>query len=963
LLFLFSLALWLSGTLALSFIQVLLFKRFPIRRYKLIICGVLQKEIDSLRARIPSDIELVETWLEQGLHREPDRLNALVKQAIAEAEEENEPLDAILLGYGICSHGTIGVSSRKYRIVIPRAHDCITLFLGSKERYLEEFSRAPGTYWFTPGFVGGKMQPGMSERFSGVYQQYEEEYEKYRKQFGTDELAKFVIDSQEQAWIRNYSRGAYVESGLPGGEALRDKAHRFCEARNWNFAEVRGDLGLVLDLISGNWDPGRFLVLEPGQTTVIGGVEEVIAARGGAAREDAFSGEDTERHYLFEEEYRESEAAAELPAGGADLVIGIDAGGTFTDAVAISLRDKRVLAAGKAPTTHHDLGIGIRNALLTLPETLRTAAGRLAISTTLATNAIVEEKGSRTGLLLIGYDEDVASRVTVGSGDLKARVPGQHDIFGLETEPLNEDALIREASGLLARGMEALAVSSYMGTRNPGHEMQALRLLRERFDIPVALGHELTDDIDSVRRAHTVLLNARLLPVIAALIDSLQAVVRELGMPADIRLVTTEGSLMNVSEARERPVRMILSGPAASVEGVRFLTGLSSCVLADLGGTTTDIAMIEGGSARRSGRGATVGRYPTSIHATDIRTLGLGGDSAIGWERGKVSVGPRRAVPACVLAAEHPEIRDELARLRGYSASDYGLVQPGAFFVPVRKPESASGLTGRERDILAILENGPVSQVRLASLLSYPYLSLLGTERLEELGLVRRSGLTPTDLMVLEGSVDRWDSEAAGLALDLFTERSGLPREGFIRRVWTEVHRLAASSIITETFSGNGDRVFPGCHYCEGTFGTDGPLEVSYRLKSPLVGIGAPAHLMLKGLDSHLRAETVFPEWAGVANAVGAGAGAGGMHIDLSIMPDGKGRFLLYAPEGMQVFRKLNDAKAEALRLAKETAREYAQRMGYGRFALDVRIRDRSAPSAFSGDIYIDTGVVAKMRY
>ncbi|MHB9030487.1 MAG: DUF1638 domain-containing protein, partial [Candidatus Latescibacterota bacterium] len=353
---------------------------------------MFQKEIDSLRARIPSDIELDETWLEQGLHREPDRLNTLVKQAIAAAEERNEPLDAILLGYGICSHGTIGVTSRKYRIVIPRAHDCITLFLGSKERYLEEFSRAPGTYWFTPGFVGGKMQPGMSERYSGIYQQYEEEYEKYRERFGTDELAKFVIEHQEQAWIKNYSRGAYVESGLPGGEALREKAGRFCESRNWNFEEVRGDLGLVLDLVSGNWDSERFLVLEPGQTTIIGGVEEVIAARGGMAKEDVFSGEDTERHYVFEEVYRESDSAAELPSGGADLVIGIDAGGTFTDAVAVSLRERRVLAAGKAPTTHHDLGAGIRNALLALPEPLRATAGRLAISTTLATNAIVEEK-------------------------------------------------------------------------------------------------------------------------------------------------------------------------------------------------------------------------------------------------------------------------------------------------------------------------------------------------------------------------------------------------------------------------------------------------------------------------------------------------------------------------------------------------------------------------------------------
>ena len=138
--------------------------------------------MDALRETIPGDVELIEVWLEQGLHREPHRLNTLVRDEIAAAEARNEPLDAILLGYGICSHGTVGITSSSYRIVVPRAHDCITLFLGSKERYLEEFSRAPGTYWFTPGFISGGIQPGMSEKYAGIYHQFEENYEKYRRE-------------------------------------------------------------------------------------------------------------------------------------------------------------------------------------------------------------------------------------------------------------------------------------------------------------------------------------------------------------------------------------------------------------------------------------------------------------------------------------------------------------------------------------------------------------------------------------------------------------------------------------------------------------------------------------------------------------------------------------------------------------------------------------------------------------
>ncbi len=934
------------------------------KRYKLIVCGVLKKEIDSLRHRLPDDVMLDESWLEQGLHREPDRLNALVIEEIARTEASGEPFDAILLGYGICSRGTVGVSSSKYRIVVPRAHDCITLFLGSKDRYLEEFSKTPGTYWFTPGFIGRGMQPGMSEKYAGVYRQFEDRYEEYRERFGEDELAKYVIDHQEQAFIKNYSRGAFVESGLPGGNALRTKARRFCEARNWTFAEVKGDLSLVYDLISGNWDDERFLMLEPGETLAVGGVDDVITAKGGRAGEEPGFGEDYERHFLYDGGFREFDAPVEGSFGGG-LVIGVDAGGTFTDAVAVSLDERRVLAAGKAPTTHHNLAEGIRGALLTLSVEHRTAATRLAISTTLATNAIVEEKGSRTGLILIGYDEDVAARITIGTGDIKAVVSGRHDIYGEETEPLDEDALREAASSMIGRGMEAFAVSSYMGTRNQSHEMRAFELLRARFGVPVALGHDLTDDIDSVRRAHTVLLNARLLPVIAMLIDSVEAVAAELGMSADIRLVTTEGSLMNPSEAKDRPVRMILSGPAASVKGVRFLTDLPSCVLADMGGTTTDIAVMENGSARRTGRGATVGRYTTSVHATDISTVGLGGDSIVSWERGKVTVGPRRAVPLCTLAAGHPNIGDELAGLKGYHASDYGLVQPGTFFVLSRAPESLEGFTEREREMLAILGRGPVSMVEFSRLLAYPYLSLLGTERLEELGYVRRSGLTPTDIMVAEGRLDRWDGEAAGLALELYSERSGLPIPEFTTRVKHEVHRLAASAVITEVLAGDGAGrgTFPGCGYCERTFGRESAIQVTYRLTRPLVGIGAPAGIMLDGLASHLDADVHVPEWGAVANAVGAAAGAGGMHIDLQIMPDGAGKFLLYSPEGMFAFRKLADAREEALRIASESAVRYAGRMGYGRFALDIRVRDRSAPSANSGDIYIDTSVVAAMRY
>ena len=354
--------------------------------------------MNELRKTIPTDVELVEVWLEQGLHREPGKLSRLIKNEIALTEKNNEQFDAILLGYGICSRGTIGIQSSRYRLVVPRAHDCITLFLGSKERYLDEFSKAPGTYWFTPGFMSGKMQPGMSEKYAGIYHQFEENYEQYLEKFGDEESARFVIEHQEQAWIKNYSRGAYVKSGLPGGEALKKKAVAFCSNRNWTFEEVHGDYTLIRDLISGNWDPDRFLVLEPGQTLAVGSITDIITAQNVEKDTPDFC-DDYEKSFVFDVSYKEIEPNEPFnPSGDTDRVIGIDAGGTYTDAVLISLREHKVLASAKAPTTYHDLSDGIREAVLKLPENMIKTANRLAISTTLATNAIVEGKGGRTEL-------------------------------------------------------------------------------------------------------------------------------------------------------------------------------------------------------------------------------------------------------------------------------------------------------------------------------------------------------------------------------------------------------------------------------------------------------------------------------------------------------------------------------------------------------------------------------------
>ena len=247
--------------------------------YKLIACSVFRDVFERIRGNIPDNVELEETWLDQGLHVDPIRLNALLSEEIERTGRKIDPPDAVLLLYGLCSRGIAGIRSGPLTIVVPRVHDCVTLFLGSRERYLEEFSREPGTYWFTQGFAGNFQKPGLSEKFPGIYEEYEERYRTYLDKFGDPELARFVIDAQEQAHITRYSRGVYIENGIGDSDELREKARIYSEARGWRYEEIRGNDSLIRGLFCGDWDERWYLVVKPNEIIVTGGVDEVVTAR------------------------------------------------------------------------------------------------------------------------------------------------------------------------------------------------------------------------------------------------------------------------------------------------------------------------------------------------------------------------------------------------------------------------------------------------------------------------------------------------------------------------------------------------------------------------------------------------------------------------------------------------------------------------------------------------------------
>ncbi|MEI6970329.1 MAG: DUF1638 domain-containing protein [bacterium] len=232
--------------------------------FKLIACNVLWRELCHYAA--VSDNRFTFEFLSWGLHSEPDKLREAVQRAV-DATPENT-CDAILLGYGLCSNGLSGITARHTRLVIFRGHDCITCFLGSKERYREYFDRNPGAYWYTPGWIENHPAPG-KERYDSTFSQYAAKY-------GEDN-AQYLME-MEQDWFRNYSTAAYVDLGIGRSREYEAFTRECAEWLKWKYERLQGDPRLVERFVAGDWDPRDFLVVEPGYRVEPSHDETVVKA-------------------------------------------------------------------------------------------------------------------------------------------------------------------------------------------------------------------------------------------------------------------------------------------------------------------------------------------------------------------------------------------------------------------------------------------------------------------------------------------------------------------------------------------------------------------------------------------------------------------------------------------------------------------------------------------------------------
>ncbi len=237
----------------------------PVPRTAVITCAVLETEIEHFARDLKHLVRVVK--LEQGLHNVPDQLRVRLQQAVDQVETD-PAIEVIVLGYGLCSRGIEGVHARRCRLVVPRAHDCITLLLGSRHRYAEYVAAKPGTYWYSPGWNRHHIPPG-PERYNKLLEQY-------RQKYGEDN-AEYLMQA-EQSWFHTYNQATYVH--LTVGTTERDKQYtRECaQWLGWSYDEQVGDPALLKALLGGEWDTDRFLVLEPGQTVRMTADQQIIQA-------------------------------------------------------------------------------------------------------------------------------------------------------------------------------------------------------------------------------------------------------------------------------------------------------------------------------------------------------------------------------------------------------------------------------------------------------------------------------------------------------------------------------------------------------------------------------------------------------------------------------------------------------------------------------------------------------------
>ncbi|WP_342451829.1 hydantoinase/oxoprolinase family protein [Methanolobus bombayensis] len=579
----------------------------------------------------------------------------------------------------------------------------------------------------------------------------------------------------------------------------------------------------------------------------------------------------------------------------------MDAGGTYTDAVMIRDSDGSIIDSNKSLTTYPDLMKGIRNTLDGLDQHLLEKVCYVSVSTTLATNSVLEKTGYPVALILAN-NTDIPNRSKIEHFIL---VKGGHNSAGNEVCPLDLDS-VRDFVLRVKEKVSAFAISSYFSVRNPEHELRIKELIAELSGLPVVCSHELSQDLGAYERGVTAYLNARLIPISSHFMEAVSSEIKRRNIDAKLMMLKCDGSVVGISEALKKPIESVFSGPAASLVGAAYLSGTENCVVIDVGGTSTDVSLIHRGVPELTETGAVVGGWQTKVKAIRMETSAMGGDSHVWVRNHVVHIGPRRVIPLCLAAVEHPEIIEKLQQNQVILRNQIGEnLQPTKFFV--RSGLELSDISAAEEELLLRIGDRPLTVSEIYwnenRLPSPGTLDLLIQKR-----LIKAIGFTPTDALHVLGEYTQWNRKASVLGAGILAALSGTDEDEFCLQIKKDVARNMALNLVSflleDVSTEEIEKILRGKFFA------------GFKIELPVVLLGGPVKAYEKELAEFIDAEIIVPDYCSVGNAVGAVAGKGAKKLEVLIKANyteskynlKTSSFVTFFPGGREEFTSYNEA-------------------------------------------------------
>lgn len=602
--------------------------------------------------------------------------------------------------------------------------------------------------------------------------------------------------------------------------------------------------------------------------------------------------------------------------------LGVDTGGTFTDAVILDLSDYSLIAKAKSPTTHQDLSIGLYESVRKVFSECDVKPSEISmagISTTLATNSVLEGKGGDVGLIFIGWD--VKNPVSFGEKN-QAFIKGGYDYKGRQIAELDMEEA-KEAILKVSEGVDAIAISGLFAVINPSQERAVKDLAIKLTGLPTVVGTELSSTLGVDERARTAVLNGRLVSIVSRFFDGLERTFRDMGIDAPIMVYRGDGSVMSIDKARKYPVESVFSGPAASSVGGRITSGLEDFIMVDIGGTSTDVALVEKGMPEIQAEGANICGWRTHVKAVDMYTIALGGDSLIKLQDMKIdmgngivipffslsryksfnfTIGPERVIPLSVFAQENPSV---IRKIKDTNICEY--------YKLIKVPEEGAVSERCMKVVESMKDKGPMSILEIRDATKGLWTIDEEIAILKDGGYAVLSGLTPSDLMVYKGQFSNGDVNGSSAALSALAEVLRMTVDKVVERLMDMIHSKISEAILSRLLD---DRL--GTWRSKESMGfvremvskkREKGFSILPRIDVPIVGIGAPTKYIMGDVGERLGTNLIFPENGDVGNAIGAVCSKMTASMTGTIMPTEDNTYRLMIPFCDYTYRRnLEDA-------------------------------------------------------